>query len=533
MAGIPHHTLDDKVRVLLAARINVAIVDQVEPASAAQPGNLVRRAVTRLISPGTLIDDALLDTTRPNYLAAVAADSANSKCYALAFADVATGELRATDALDLCALQKCIQTGQPVELLLPISSKSATEDCVIANAARMAGVSVLTRRPSSDFDLAACEQLVRDRFRVDSVESLGIRGRHGIVSVVGALLSFVASTLEVDGRGRVPFSPLQTFSLTESMELDHAALRNLEVLETMRDGAAGKSLRWAVDRTVTAMGGRRVRSWLLAPLKDVDAILWRQGAVLHLVENSELRASLRRQLRGTADLERLAGRVGGDRASPRELQRLAHSLLKLPDIVSLLMTSADENGKYTSPFSTFIDALRTDNGSTGGHCTSQESLNALALVIDGALVDPAPASLMSSVAFSGRSATNGSFIGWDLLSGNCQIFVSGYNAELDKLRESESNPENWLADFEKNEQLRSGMPSVRVKRMRNTGYSIRLPRSMAERKESNFPSFFNDLGWERALSTKTEMRFKSAALLKRERDDNAQSASMVRLEIEV
>jgi DNA mismatch repair protein MutS len=539
MAGIPYHTLDEKIRILLAARVNVAVVDQVEPSSSAQHGALVRRAVTRLISPGTLIDDALLDTTRPNYLAAVAVDPLNARCYALALADVATGELRATDALDLDALQKCIRVNRPAELLLPASPASAAESNVISNAAQQAGVTVLTPRPIADFDLATSEQMLRDRFRVDNVESLGIRGRNGIIRVLGALLSFVGSTLEVDGRGCVPFSPLQTFSPSDCMELDETALRNLEIVESMRDGAAGKSLRWAVDRTVTAMGGRRVRSWLLAPLKDVESILRRQRIVVCLVANCELRSRLRKQLRGTADLERLAGRVGGDRASPRELQRLAQSLLKLPGIVRALRESYQygddkSDGESSRPFAALIESLSGNCGSFGeGTLRSRESLDIVADAISQALVDPAPTTLMSSVTFAGRSAVNGSSVGWDIMTGSSQIFVAGYNADLDELRASEANPELWMAEFESKEQKRAGILSIRVKRMRNSGYSIRVPRSTAERKEREAPSFFSDLGWERSLSTKTEIRFKSQALLKRERDDNAQTAAIVKLEVEV
>jgi DNA mismatch repair protein MutS len=580
MSGIPHYTVDDKCRTLLSKGINVAVVDQVQSAASARPGELVERAVTRLMTPGTMVDDDMMDTLRANYLCAVsfAAKSSTQIDFAVALADVCTGEIRATDGLDVLQLENLLRSAQPVEVLIPNSDKEtlrvghtlrqksplgnylsrstvessmssggsdlgtrfATGMVAAKDAAIRAGVKTINLRPASDFRLTLCEPVLCSRFSIDNVESLGCRGRPNIVCALGALLNFVANTLEVDGRGRVPFSQPELFSPNDSLQLDDAALRNLEVIETLRDGSVGRSLRWAVDHTVTAMGARRVRSWLLAPLLDVNAILGRQRIVVCLVENPKLREQLRYVLRGTADLERLAGRVGGNRASPRELQRLSEALINVPDLVQLLAafqpkkytlsTGEDVTSRFESPFKDTLERLTCDNslnvGKSSGDLPTEESLFEIAGLISKALVDPAPSSisLLDTRVDSGANA-------WNL--SNSQVFREGFNAELDLLRNAESDPSIWVNSLEAEEQRRTGLSSIRIKRMRNMGYAFRIPRSLAERKLAENPNYFSDLGYERSLSTKMEMRFKSQTLQDRERAFYSVVASVRKLELEL
>jgi DNA mismatch repair protein MutS len=498
--------------------------------------------VTRLITPGTLVDDALLDTSKPNYLACVSVASWRTATlrFGLALADVCTGELRATDGEGLDALERCLRAAQPAELLLaagadgrlldgadsllsspPSASRAGLGD--VAALARRAGVPVVTGRPSPDFAVPRCNAELCSRFSVDNVESLGCRGRDEVVSAVGALLSFVSGTVEVDGRGRVPFCRPALFSPRDCLEMDEAALRNLEVVETMRGGSSGKSLRWAVDRTVTAMGARRVRSWLLAPLTDVDAIMYRQRIVVRLARDGELRSTLSEQLRGVADLERLAGRVGGDRASPRELQRLAQSLVKLPDVRDVLSSA----GGDASPFAEIVGALgHGAPPSAAVPSASPESMDGLGRVIVDALVDPAPSALLSTPALAHLVSSTPGVAGHEA----GRVFRAGYCAELDLLRASESDPAKWIAAFEEQEQERTGVSSLRVKRLRNSGYVIRVARSVAERRLERDPASFSDVGYERTLSTKSEMRFRSATLAAREREEEAMVRAVGRLE---
>jgi DNA mismatch repair protein MutS len=550
MSGIPHYTLDDKCRILLSHSVNVAVVDQVEAASAAMPGALVKRAVTRLITPGTLVDDALLDTSKSNYLASVSVLSwrTTSLRFGVALADVCTGEMRATDGEGLEALEAILRAAQPAEVLVPAGqggslvldapvrtgqapSAALAKFADLVEAIRRAGVAVVTGRPVAEYAPIECNDMLCVRYNVDNVESLGCRGRDEIVSALGSLLSFVSETVEVDGRGSVPFCHPTLFSPNDCLYMDETAMRNLEVVETLRAGPSGKSLRWAVDRTATAMGARRVRSWLLAPLKDVDEILYRQRIVVRLAGDLELRECLRLHLRGFPDLERLVGRVSGDRASPRELQRLAQALVKLPDIGSLLSAGDSHGSASEFVFHRIVLALGFGRGvASDGGPSNGERLVELGMAILDALVDPAPATLASGHALSHGGSTAGVSDGF---LGGGHMFRSGYSEELDSLLGSGSDPGRWMAALEKSEQERTRISSLRIKKLRNSGYAIRIARSAAERMLELDPSYFADLGYERTLSTKTEMRFKSAALEKREREEDAVLGAVLRLEGEL
>lgn len=555
MSGIPHYTLDDKCRMLLAHSVNVAVVDQVEAASAAAPGALVKRAVTRLVTPGTLADDALLDTSKSNYLASVSVLSwrASSLRFGVALADVCTGEMRATEVEGLEALEEVLRAAQPAEVLVPAGSDgkalrgggslerevepsqsaSRAKLAELVSAIRRAGVAVVTGRPNAHYSPVVCDNVLRNRYSVDNVESLGCRARDEIVCAMGSLLSFVGETVEVDGRGSVPFCTPTLFSPDECLHMDETALRNLEVVETLRDGSAGKSLKWAVDRSATAMGARRVRTWLLAPLKDVNEIMYRQRIVVRLARDMQLRENLGTQLRGFADLERLVGRVGGERASPRELQRLAYSLVKLPSIVSLL--SGNDEPSIGSEESVFGRVLRVlgwnaDAYSIDGNpSTADQLLHSLGADILNALVEPAPVSLLSVHTSAGTAAAG--LVAGDAGSG--RVFRAGYCEELDALLAAGCNAARWLGDLEQGEQERTGISSLRIKKLRNSGYAIRIARSVAERMLERDASYFSSLGYERTLSTKTEMRFKSTSLAERERQEESVFGAIVRLETQL
>lgn len=561
MAGIPHYTVDDKCRALLAHAVNIAVVDQVEAASVTAPGALVKRAVTRLVTPGTLIDDELLDTSRPNYLASVSVLSWRTATlrFGVALADVCTGEMRATEAEGVDALVKVLRAAQPAEVLIAagpdgkaITGRSEKKSSLVSSpgshakllevvsAIHGAGVTVVTGRPSAEYEADACCRVLCARYAVDNVESLGCRARQGIVCAVASLLTFVHATVEVDGRGSVPFCTPSLFFPEDCLRMDDAALRNLEVVETLRDGSSGKSLRWAIDRSATAMGARRVRSWLLAPLKDVDEIMYRQRIVVYLSRKADLRERLGQQLRGFADLERLVGRVGGERASPRELQRLAHSLVKLPAIASLLSESAVDAAGGSASHDVFARIRQSLNPATDGGGilmtdgplpAHEHSLPELGAEILNALVEPAPVSLLSSHALSQTGPASGGTLGGFAEAG--YVFRKGYCEELDGLLASGKQGTRWMDDFERTEQERTGIPSLRIKKLRNSGYLFRIARSTAERLLDKNTSYFADLGYERALSTKTEMRFKSVALTARERKENSVFSAVVHLETQL
>lgn len=544
MAGIPHHTLDEKCRVLLSRAVNIAVVDQVEPASSAQPGALVRRAVTRLITPGTLLDESVLDAKRGNFICSLSYSVGNDGTFhsGLAFADVGTGELRATEIQGYDGLLECLNAFKPAEILLPASQFSnvngarsvhdgySTEvEAAIASIARQAEILAVTQRPWQDFCFEECARRVCHRMRVDSIDCLGCRGRQNVVSAAGALFLYVSSTVEADGQGEVPFSKLHLFFQKDHMQLDETARRNLEVVDTMRAGSTGKSLLWAVDRSVTTMGARRVRSWLLAPLMDVAAIEKRQYVVSLFSQDYACREELRGLMKGVGDLERLAGRAGGNRATPRELLRLGQSLLKMTRVADAIQAFAKSNARDDRFLPGLLMLRKYVVDMTNPRHTENGCMTNLANAILSALEEDVPSSF--AVGCSEQSFFLNSK--HEVYSKPFRIIREGFDPVLDALRLQQRDPAQALAEFETQEQSRTGLPSLRVRRMRHSGYTIRVPRSVAEKQLAKNPSAFAEFGYDRSLSTKSEIRFTSDALQKLERDDAVQAMAVLSREVEL
>jgi len=193
-------------------------------------------------------------------------------------------------------------------------------------------------RPQSRFGLAEARQRLLDRFRLRSLEGVGCDRRPLAARAAGGLLTYLTEThpSSEDQTREIPLQLLKTYEITDYLILDYQTRRNLEIVQTVRDGTLTGSLLWALDRTVTAMGGRALRRWLLQPLLDLDGIRARQGAIGELIDQPDLRQDLQRLLREMYDLERLAGRAGAGTANARDLVALADSLGRLPELAQVV-----------------------------------------------------------------------------------------------------------------------------------------------------------------------------------------------------
>lgn len=526
MAGIPHFSLDDKVTMLLAANVTAAIVDQIQPSAAAPSGALVKRAVTRLISPATAADDGLRDAGLSSYIASVhlysstyqrkttVADSDDALRFGLAYADVSTGEFCATDGTSFDALQTLLVTVAPCEVVLTASATAKAFIPRVADCARKAGVAVVTTRDVSS-DVAASESLAAFH-AVDDVESLGCRNRPHLIQAAATLVGFVKDSLTVsdDTESFISLNRLTTFIQGDFLQLDDVCLKNLEVLHTARDGGRARSLQAVVDRTVTAMGGRKLRSWLTSPIKDVSAIKTRQAIVSALMSDAgAVLSTVQGELRMIADLERLGGRVSTGRVSPREMRWLCESLRHLPGLFTSLRDCM--KGVDDAHISDWIHSL-------------DEGLHLLAEEVCEGLADPAPTSLLSEVAIrSGVAAKEN----WDI--GYMGIFRSTYNEELDSLRREIDEPEAWVNKLEWQEQDRCGIDALRIKHVKSRGYIVRLPRSVGERKLEEDAMFFTKMGYEIVQGTKAEMRFTFPELKERARVHHSAVSDVLLLEREL
>ncbi len=359
MAGIPFHALDRYCAQLVEKGYAIAICDQVEDPAQAQ--GLVKREVTRIITPGTILEEGMLNARRNNYLAAVVW---SGQQWGLAIADISTGEFLTSQHEGLEVLVQELYRLQPSEVLFPVSSPDRVgllrpgepSDYLPEFLPRQF---CYTLRPQTPFDPVEARQRLQERFRVRSLEGFGCETLKLAIRAAGGLLQYLEATQK---ETPVSLLPLSTYYLGEYLVLDHQTRRNLEITQTQRDGSFHGSLLWALDQTVTTMGGRALRRWLLQPLLSRVGIEARQQTIRELVDDGWLRQELRALLKQIYDLERLTGRAGSGTANARDLVALADSLLKLPELAALAAQARSPylttGGLIRAGVSPELDALR-------------------------------------------------------------------------------------------------------------------------------------------------------------------------------
>jgi DNA mismatch repair protein MutS len=456
LAGIPHHALDRYCALLVERGYAVAICDQTEDAADVQ-GRLVQREITRVITPGTVLEEGMLNARRNNFLAAVVMAGTH---WGLAYADISTGEFLTTQSNQLEHLTQELMRLQPSEVLVPTNapdlgrllrpgdrngrSQVADDlpDCLPTQFC-------YTLRSQMPFTLNEARQRLLERFRLRSLEGLGCEHLPLAVRAAGGLLEYLEDTIKSSKEGNLPptspsaqgilLQPLCTYTLTEYLVIDHQTRRNLEITQTARDGTYHGSLLWALDRTVTAMGGRSLRRWLLQPLLEIAAIQNRQATLQELVENGSLRQSLQQILKQIYDLERLTGRAGSGTANARDLVALADSLQKLPELAALVSLA---RSPYLTPLQTVSPELTQLGERLKAH-----------------LVDNPPIYL-----------TEGNLI------------RAGVNAQLDTLRQQIASDEQWIANLEMSERQRTGISNLKVGYNKTFGYYISITRAKSTEK---------------------------------------------------
>jgi DNA mismatch repair protein MutS len=425
MCGVPYHAVTGYLARLVERGYRVALCDQVEDPRKAR--GLVRREVTRIITPGTVIEEALLPPRAGVYLAALARVEGR---WGLAWADLSTGEFAAAESgqAGLPALLEEVERIGARELLLAPEAREAVEGRLNADT-RGTPVHV-TEVEGWRWELGRAERALREHFRVHGLEGFGLAGLPAAVSAAGTLLQYLQETQ------RSPLAHLQgvrVLALDRYLALDAGTRRNLEVLANLRDGSSRHTLLGVLDRTVTAMGARLLRVWLTRPLRDLEAIRERHDAVADLVAHPARREALRQALRPIADLERLVGRIGHGSAIPRDLVALRASLERLGPVREAL-------GTATAPP---LQAL-----------AAQVDLHPeVTDLIRRAIVDDPP----------GAPRETG-------------IIRDGYDAELDALRTATRDGKAWIAGLEAAERARTGIRSLRVGFNKVFGYYLEVSR---------------------------------------------------------
>ena len=328
MAGFPHHQVEGYLSKLITQGHRVAICEQVEDPKKAK--GLVKRDITRVVTPGTLTDDALLDPRESNFLAAVAVDAKqknqDAALYGLAWIEISTGQFYAA-RVSRSRLSDEIARIAPSECLVPDGS-----DHVIENYLRES--MMVTARPTFEFAEADSRKALESQLKTASLDGFGFEDEDGLaIRAAGAIVAYLQDTqrASLDHIDRIV--PYRSGSC---LEIDQATRRSLEITRTLREGRRDGSLLSVIDRTVTPMGSRLLGHWLANPLTDVDRINERLDAVEELVGDESLVADLQTELKSIYDIQRLLARVATGRSSPRDLSFIGRTLEKLPKVKARL-----------------------------------------------------------------------------------------------------------------------------------------------------------------------------------------------------
>ncbi|MEO1764670.1 MAG: DNA mismatch repair protein MutS, partial [Cyanobacteria bacterium J06629_18] len=442
MSGVPHHSWERHATGLVEKGYAVVICDQVEDASQVTGGRLVKREITRILTPGTLLEDGMLKASRNNYLAAVVIAGDN---WGLAYADISTGEFLTTQTSNLEHLTQELMRLQPSEVLFPTNApdlgallrpgekSNSLPECLPTSFC-------YALRSQIPFSQGEARSRLLQKFKLRSLEGVGCDHLPLAVRAAGGLLEYLEETQK---ENKIPLQPLRTYTLTDFLVVDYSTRRNLEITQTIRDGTYHGSLSWAMDRTTTAMGGRALKRWLLQPLLDIKGIKSRQDTIQELTENTTLRQDLRGLLKQIYDLERLSGRAGSGTANARDLSALADSLSKLPQLADLVKDS-------NSPF---LKALQK----------VPASMEELSEKIRGHIVESPPIQIKEG-----------------------GLIREGINPLLDERKQLVEEDQKWIANLEIDERERTGIPKLKVGYNKTFGYYLSVSRALAEQVPENY-----------------------------------------------
>ena len=463
MAGIPHHAAERYCGELVRRGHSVALCDQVETTPA--KGELLRREITRVLTPGTVLEEGMLAARRNNWLCAVVLDGAGDSAarWGLAVADVSTGEFRVTERGGSDALHQELLQVEAAEVLWSggLGAKSP---------AWCPRGLMLTPLPRTPFETPEASATLKERFGLASLAGLGLGELPLALRAAGGLVHYLdgtsgGSNSEADtNRAWVPLDLPTSWHAGDALVLDAATRRNLELTKTQLGGQLQGSLLWALDRTHTAMGGRCLRRWIEAPLVDRAAILNRQGGVSELVAQRPLRLAVRRLLRPMGDLERLAGRAGAGTASARDLVALADGLERLPLLAAQLAQAS------SAPLAALARPW--------------PELEALATELRHTLLDTPPLSLSEG-----------------------GLIHDGVDPLLDGLRNQLDDQDAWLAQQEAAERRASGISTLKLQYHRTFGYFLAVSRAKAAAVPEH---------WIRRQTLANEERFVTPELKARE-----------------
>ncbi len=431
MCGVPYHAADEYLAKLVDAGKKVAICEQLEDPSKVESGKMVERGIIRIVTPGTQTNGAYMDEKANNYLFCIALGK--ERC-GVSWCDITTGHFYAKRYKDISGfgeLSDDLVRISPAEI---ICNAGAVDRLSTISVVEHGVVPKIVGYDNEKFDLVKSENAIKGHFGDDATEKFGISGKIEIISACGALLAYLEET-QMNSLANIKEITVELDD--ERMILDSSAIRNLELVRTMRDNKRFGSLLWLLDKCSTSMGARNLSNWILSPLQSVGEINYRLDGVEELFNNAVLRAGLIEQLKNVSDVERFSGSVASGNVVPQKCLELANSLLAVPNIKMMLFGSESK-------------ILRDINDSL-------KDLSEIGKLLSQAIDDKA--TIVNK---------NGGFI------------KEGFDAELDRLRNRKDSAKKEIEEIERNEKERTGIKNLKISYNRVFGYYIEITNSFKQ-----------------------------------------------------
>jgi DNA mismatch repair protein MutS len=436
LAGVPYHAVDGYLKKMLQAGYKVAVCEQVEDPKTAK--GCVKRDVVRIVTPGTLTDEILLDEKVDNFLCAVSLGNTYAD---MSWVDISTGHFFVQRIDERFLLDELLRLG-PAECLLPQMRGELFEAELkkLAKDISQLTSAVITERPGWYFDTLGAKKRLLKHFGVVTLEGFGFGDSHGAIRPAGAILEYLNETQKT---ALNHISTIKKVERRNYLQIDQTSLRSLEMLRTMRTESKKNSLLESVDQTLTGMGSRMFRSWLCMPLCNVGKIEQRQDAVANFCNDDKVTADMRRRLGEIADLERIVARISTFRASGRDLVALVQTLRQVPSVRTELQNCP----------ANLLTQL-------AGKC---DSMDELAELLEKAIEPDCPAHLRDG-----------------------GVIKAGFDAELDRLRSISRDGRTWLADYQQKETSRTGITNLKIGFNKVFGYYIEINHSQSSKVPSDY-----------------------------------------------
>ena len=438
LAGVPYHAVDGYLKKMLEAGYKVAVCEQVEDPKTAK--GVVKRDVVRIVTPGTLTDDILLDAKQENFLCAIGLTP--NPTAAISWVDISTGHFFVQQIPEEKLLDELLRLS-PAECLLPdrrgelfeAETRKLAKDIALLTGA------IVTERPSWYFDHYQAKQRLLKHFGTTTLEGFGISdGEQILIPPAGAVIEYLNETQKTT-LGHI--QSLKKINRKNFLQIDQTSLQSLEILRTIRTEGKKGSLLDCLDETLTPMGARTFRNWLCMPLCDIGSIELRQDAVELLCQAQTQLTDIRKLLSTIADTERIAARISTFRANPRDLLSLTATLRKVPLLAELLQ-----------PFKADLLAQLT------GKC---DSMDKLADLLEAAIEPDSPTHLRDG-----------------------GVIRTGFSDELDKLRSISKDGRTWLKNYQKEQALRTGIANLKIGYNKVFGYYLEINHSSADKAPPDY-----------------------------------------------